>query len=425
MLTADQDGRLTGKFTIPANIPVGSKEVVATGQGGSEGSAVFVGSGQIENRLLRQVFTRRTVRVRNWDPLAQSFTLPEDRHITSVEVKFATIGDVTKPVICQIRPVELGIVTTEVVAECVVDMTTVNTDDLTKFTMEMPVLLSGDQPYAPVFLTDDANHSLCTAKLGEFDQNLQRWVTAQPYQIGVLQSSSNGASWTLHQDQDLMFKINCAKFTANQRIVDAGNLDLVNCSDLIISAQSETPSLGTSIEVLVTRADGTQIRTQDNQRLSFTDYLNETVNIKFILKGNEKHSPVLYPVVQYIMGELGATGDYVSRAMPADAGQPMNAVVALDCLLPTGGSDLTVEVGVPANGGDPAEWATAQIHQTLPLGDGWQERVYKVEGYQKANARIRLTLNGNPGARPRLRKLRANITEDPIDITGTPELAAA
>ena len=425
MLTADENGKITGKFTIPENIPVGSKNVVAVGQGGSEGHAIFVGSGTIETRILRQIFTRTILRTRRRDPLAQTFVLPEGRHITSIDVQFAAIGDRSKEVICQIRPVELGVVSTEVIADAVLDMSDVNLSEWVKFSFKNPVYTLGDQTVAVVFLTDDADHALRLAELGEFDADSQQWVTAQPYQIGVLQSSSNGETWTPHQKLDLMFRVNVAKFTANERVVDAGDLVLVNCSDLIISAQSETPNVDTSIDVLITRADGSEILVQDNQPIRFDEYVNETVNVKFILKGNEKHSPILYPIIQYIMGELQGSGDYVSRALPADEGAPLNVVVAVDCMLPAGGADLTVEVGKPAQGADPADWTSAQIHQTLPLGDGWQERVYKVENYQMADARVRITLNGAPNTRPMLRKLRANISPDPVNVTGTPELAAA
>ncbi|WP_336802536.1 hypothetical protein, partial [Kaistia sp. MMO-174] len=41
-LVGDADGKVTGTFTIPANVTAGQKSVVATGGTGSSGSASFV-----------------------------------------------------------------------------------------------------------------------------------------------------------------------------------------------------------------------------------------------------------------------------------------------------------------------------------------------------------------------------------------------
>ena len=41
-LNANSAGLLTGKFTIPANVPAGSKRVEFVGAGGSRGEAVFI-----------------------------------------------------------------------------------------------------------------------------------------------------------------------------------------------------------------------------------------------------------------------------------------------------------------------------------------------------------------------------------------------
>ena len=419
MLTADSNGEITGKFTIPANMPVGSKEVVARGQGGSEGRAIFVGSGVIETRILRQLFTRTVIRWIRFDPLAQTFSVFEDRHITSVEVQFGVIGDRNKPVVCQVRTVELGLPTQEIVTETVLDMNNVNVNEWTKFSFNNPALLTGEQTYALVFLTDDAEHSVCVAELGKFDAMKQKWVSSQPYQVGELLSSSNAETWTTHPERDLMMRINGAKFTATQREIDAGDLALSNVSELVVSAQTEIPNINTSIEVHVTRADGSVIKTSPDQTISFDEYLNETVNIKFVLNGTEHVSPTLYPIIQYIMGELKPTGDYITRALPADSGNPMNVVIAFDSLLPVGGSDAVVEVGQDGN------WQATTLHQTTPLGDGWQEKVFKLDNYQDADARVRVTLSGNPASRPHIRNFRANVTPDPVNVTGTPELAAA
>jgi hypothetical protein len=54
-LAANALGVIKGKFTIPANVPAGTKEVIATGAQGSRGGAVYVGDGTITSQVLHSV----------------------------------------------------------------------------------------------------------------------------------------------------------------------------------------------------------------------------------------------------------------------------------------------------------------------------------------------------------------------------------
>ena len=58
-LNANSAGLLAGKFTIPANVPAGSKRVEFVGAGGSRGEAVFIGQGELQTDT-RQQITRIT-----------------------------------------------------------------------------------------------------------------------------------------------------------------------------------------------------------------------------------------------------------------------------------------------------------------------------------------------------------------------------
>ena len=77
-LTANPSGVVTGKFTIPANVPAGIKNVQFVGAGGSMAQASFFGQGtEIDD--VRTLVTQVTTT--SWfvsaDPLAQTFTLLE------------------------------------------------------------------------------------------------------------------------------------------------------------------------------------------------------------------------------------------------------------------------------------------------------------------------------------------------------------
>lgn len=60
-------------------------------------------------------------------------------------------------------------------------------------------MLQAKREYAVVVLCDDATTALYVAELGKQDPT-RGYVTSQPYQVGVLLSSSNASTWTAHQD---------------------------------------------------------------------------------------------------------------------------------------------------------------------------------------------------------------------------------
>jgi len=103
-----------------------------------------------------------------------------------------------------------------------------------------PVALDANREYALVVLTDDANHAVSVAELGKYDPRTG-WVTAQPYQIGVLLSSSNGITWTPHQSQDLTFRLLACHFTQTQKTVNLGQYTVTNLSDVMMLAGVERP----------------------------------------------------------------------------------------------------------------------------------------------------------------------------------------
>lgn len=115
-VTADSSGKLTGTFTIPADVPAGTKLVeFRGGEGGSTAQATFVGQGTLEVTTLRQV---QTVTNTNIDPLAQTFMLDKAVQLAGVDVWFTARGD--SGVRVQIRDVSNGVPTRTVLAEAVV-----------------------------------------------------------------------------------------------------------------------------------------------------------------------------------------------------------------------------------------------------------------------------------------------------------------
>ena len=399
---ANTSGLLTGSFQIPQAIPAGAKLVEFLGAGGSYGSATYVGRGQIVTETRRRILT--TV-VRRWDPLAQTFTLPERRTIGGLELWFTTKGGAA-PVIVQIRETQVGMPTTTVLTEGRLLAADIKTDgNPTRITLD-PVALEANREYAIVVLTDDANHAVSVAELGKYDPRTG-WVTAQPYQIGVLLSSSNGITWTPHQTQDLTFRLLGCRFTQQSKTISLGQYTVTNLSDLMALAGVERPAAGTDVQFLATDAQGRIYTLSEDQGLALSEKLSGNLAVSAKLTGTETASPILYPGTQLVFGTLDAAGDYLSRAIPAAA--TFNVAVTFDALTP-GTSSVTVQ----AESGTSGSFQALSLSSGVEVGNGWVERTYKASSLVGVGAdrttRVKLALSGTPQHRPFVRNLRVIVT---------------
>jgi hypothetical protein len=417
-LVAGINGVLTGTFNIPANITSGAKEVVATGGSGAKCSAVFTGQGRLETIELQRVttverFQRATVRSRinggsadlsggGWgsvDPQAQSFSLTEGRHISSVDIRFCAIGNRAEPVILEVVTMDNGFPTTDVVAQCVLDMGPVVANNWTRFAFDIPFYLPRDTLFAFVVKTNDPVHGISAADRGKFDALHQSWIAGQPYTIGTRFSSSNAQSWTVHQDSDLTFQLNCAVFNPTQRVVDLGILLLTNCSDLIIRADTFIPTDDASVVFMVTFGSEAPIMMLPDQVLERSDFFSGNVAIKAILTGSAKISPTVQQNILVIAGTMQGTGEYISRAWPLGTAIEVDAMMSTK--LPVG-SSIVVSI-------DKANdvWTTLPQTAATAIDDGYTERTYHIDPYTAVEGRLRVVLTGTPAARPTVADMRA------------------
>ena len=153
------------------------------------------------------------------DPLAQSFFISEQNGIflTSAEVFFERIDDNGIPVTVQIRPVKLGLPTSEVVPFSEVNLdpdqitTSSNGSVATKFTFDSPVYLEGGTEYAIVVLSTSLKYRVFISRVGENDLITDEFVSNQPL-LGSLFKSQNASTWEPSQWEDLKFNLNRATF---------------------------------------------------------------------------------------------------------------------------------------------------------------------------------------------------------------------
>jgi hypothetical protein len=406
-LVADNSGKIKGKFTVPANVPAGTKLVQFIGNQGSYGEATYTGRGIIttEDRRRVTVITdiRRnetTVVLTRFDPLAQTFTLSESRHIGGIDLWFSNRG--AKRVVVQIRDTSLGMPTQTVLAEGSIMPASINVNGtFTRITWQ-PVWLEAGHEYAIVLLTDDGDATVRVAELGKYDATHARWVTSQPYQVGVLLSSSNASTWTPHQNRDLTFRLLGARFTENTRTVDLGSVTATSISDLIALANVERVASDTDVQFTLTEQDGTEHKLSDDLPIALRARVTGPLSVKALLSGSALRSPVLYPGVQMVLGNVAETADYVTRAIPA--GSNTKVTITYEALM-TGTADVKVYVQ-KADG----TWQLVDLTTGKPVGDNWVERTHILTSFNAAETRVKLVLTGTIIYRPKVRSLRVVIT---------------
>lgn len=209
----------SGTFTVPSNQPTGTATLQIIGDQGSTGSATYTASHSVTTESRRVVTTVS----RYYDPLAETFSLTEGRYIGGIDLWFTAKG--SSRVTVQIRDTMVGYPNKNVLAQATLYSSSIKTNGTaTRFTFK-PVWLESDTEYAIVILTDDSTTAVAISELGQYDPVHRKYVTKQPYQTGVLLSSSNVSTWTAHQNIDLTFrllacKLGCSKI---QRLINTSS----------------------------------------------------------------------------------------------------------------------------------------------------------------------------------------------------------
>jgi len=401
MIQADSNGQINGKFTIPANVPAGKKEVLVLGDQGSRGGAVYVGDGSVTTTTKQNVSTTIVTR---YDPVAQTFTLGAPEQIKAVDIFLTDKG--TKPIRVQLRETGYGVPSQVVLAEAILQPASLKANDYNRFTFPAPEALAPNVEYAIVVLTTDNVASVALAELGKYDSSTQRWVSAQPFSVGVMLSSSNASTWTAHQDRDLVFRLVGMRYTEATRQINLGSVNVTNASELQVKGSIESALPGADGSYLITLPDGKQYNAGPGQVISLASKITGAVNVKAVLNAVTSHSGVLQPGSYLGAGSLAASGTYITTVMQADV-TGTNIHLMFDAIIPSGASVAPAYKGMDA--GD--NWINlTQDVAPVPLGDNLYEYSFRASNVTEAQLRFMLTLTGTPAARPRIRNLRISLT---------------
>ena len=169
----------------------------------------------------------RVTEVERYDPLAQSFTVDETgAFMTGIDVFFAN-KDESEKLFVELRTVELGIPTKNLVTEysrVTLDPSEIQTSRdasvATNIKFPSPVYLEADTEYAVVLLSPYSDlYEVWIARMGEKTVNTstlpdaESVIATKQYVGGSLFKSQNGTIWTANQFEDLKFKLYKASFT--------------------------------------------------------------------------------------------------------------------------------------------------------------------------------------------------------------------
>ena len=258
-LISDNYGDLVGTFFLrdplsspspPVRIPIGVKTYVITSSPTnskplpgslltSSATTTYDSEGVLD---IKQTLTTITHTEYYVDPLAQSFNVGGNNSssttnnvspdvngafLTSVDLFFASKDSGNAPLTVQIRTVELGTPTSDILGNSVVltpDQIKVssNASLATNVKFDYPIYLAPGNEYAIVLLSPNSDqYQVWIAEMGKFTVNSQNLPNAegviygQQYSLGSLFKSQNATTWTANQYQDLMFKLYKANFTSN------------------------------------------------------------------------------------------------------------------------------------------------------------------------------------------------------------------
>lgn len=235
-------------------------------------------------------------------PIAQTFIVPRnlssdtDIFISKVNVYFAKKSRFNRGVTVQIREVENGMPTPRVVPFSSVyvaasGIQATNTLALkvispTTFEFDAPVALKTGLEYAIVVIADANDPDIVTwvSALGQADVNTGRAVRKDTAS-GVLFTSSNGRTWTPHQNENLKYDIFAAKFTpqtASVTLKNNGNefLEIEDVSGSFVSNEQVFISSTTYGGGTVTITDESTVITGSGTSFESTFSQNQHIVVK-------------------------------------------------------------------------------------------------------------------------------------------------
>ena len=163
-------------------------------------------------------------------------------------------------------------------------------------------------------------------------------------------------------------------------------------------ANIERVSVATDADFTITDQNGVTLHLADDLPTTLRARLSGPLTVKALLRGSDKASPVVYPGIQMVMGDVAETADYVTRSIPA--GTNVTVTITYEAMTP-GTSD--VKVYLQQTDGS---WQSIALTTGKPIDEQWSERTHTLTKFTADSVRIKLVLTGSTLYRPGVRSLR-------------------
>lgn len=423
-IMTDAKGKAKGKFTIPAGIRCGNREVSLKNEN-STSSTTYSAHGR--KKINQEIILRTRVTVNLIDPLAQSFQYDDNRIISSVGLYFASKGDASSNVTVQIREVgNQGFPTKTIYGEQVINSDEIKVSNNgtleTRVYFDDPVMAEAGKEYALVILTENDQYTMWvgTRTKPRIDKPSEI-ISGNPYARGVLYSSSNASAWTIHQNSDLKFGIYTAKFNDTATIEFEEMTDVKGDRLVLMSTYLTPENTGCTWEMKVMTEEMTDNVSMDTlnwlpvgnyQDIELNSVIKK-VKLKATFNSNRYISPLLsVSDLTFTTFLTNLKGSYVARGVDMSEA-PFNTIrFSYEAFLPQG---ATVVPKYSVDGGQTWKEFSKRATKTKANNEFYRyvidEKINEDSKEKKLKVRLDLATK-NSFLRPRVRRLMVTTRDE-------------
>lgn len=222
---ADGNGFIYGSFMIPAGLKCGTR-TVSLFNATNQATATYTAHGTLKN--VENIINKQRVAVTLYDPLAQSFTFTENRHLQGVDLFFQSkattnVSGHTSDVVIQVRELsDDGYPNKTIRAEIDLSPSQVNTSKdgsvATHIDFERPIQLTGTNGYCIIIITDSNQYNVFKASRGERRLDNNNVMQSRPSDNGNLFTSSNAQTWVADPNSSLKYKLYTSRYNSTSTI---------------------------------------------------------------------------------------------------------------------------------------------------------------------------------------------------------------
>ena len=348
------------------------------------------------------------------DPLAQTFRFENNAMLSSVEI-FVTEKDQNDDEIIEtaIHSTTVGMPERDnILASVKKNFGEIVEGAWNKFELERPLMLDGEEEFALVVFTPSVDTKIRVAELGAYDLEYGRWISNNPYGIGVLQQSANRSTWSALPKEDMTFKLNTMEFQSENEML-LGTVKVTDATDLNFTVVSDLfEKTNYSFKAVLKDENDKEFALDPGKTTKIPKYTGDIEVYATLSTENKNLSPLIDGNCTITVGKVVFPAYYHSREFQID-GNSMR--VWLDIYEPLGTSVKVYYL----SGSDPfdeSSWTelTRNTSASKEIGDGWKDMYYEssdVSGI--SGTRLRIILNSDDETlmrRPFAENLRAYVS---------------